>query len=172
MNHQEVSGMRSRRVKRHVWWFAMAATVFAILLPLDASGQDLPEEEETQEESEEESQEEDQEEDPFRDFERLLEDAEVFPGFFDLYTKEGRLYLAVPQDRLGKEFLMDARVARGIGAAGLFGGTTLSFFEMDLMAFEKHGENVYLVQRPHQFGAGSDERVLDAVDISFDPAPN
>ena len=67
-----------------------------------------------------------QEDNSFEDFEKLVEDAEVSPGFFDLYIKEGRLYLAVPADRLGQEFLMDMRVARGIGALGLFGGTTLS----------------------------------------------
>ena len=38
---------------------------------------------------------------------------------------------------------------------------------MDLMAFEKHGENVFLVQRPHRFGAASDDRAAAAVAISF-----
>ncbi len=113
-------------------------TVFAIALPIGAVAQDV-----TQDVTEEEEvQEEVQEENPYRDFERLVEGAEVSLGFFDLYLKEGRLYLAVPTDRLGQDFLMDARIARGIGAAGLFGGTTISTFEMDLMAFEKHGEDV------------------------------
>ena len=138
-------------------------TVFAIALPIGAVAQDV-----TQDVTEEEEvQEQVQEENPYRDFERLVEGAEVSPGFFDLYLKEGRLYLAVPTDRLGQDFLMDARIARGIGAAGLFGGTTISTFEMDLMAFEKHGEDVYLVQRPHRFGAASDARAQSAVDISF-----
>ena len=44
---------------------------------------------------------------------------------------------------------------------------TLGSSEMDLMALEKHGENVYLVQRPHRFGAASDARAAAAVDISF-----
>jgi hypothetical protein len=141
----------------------MISAAFLITPPLSALAQDTAEEEEDQEEDQEEVQ----EENPFRDFERLVEGAEVSPGFFDLYTKEGRLYLAVPEDRLGQDFLMDMRIARGIGAAGLFGGTTLDTFEMDLMAFEKHGENVYLVQRPHRFGAASDERAAAAVEISF-----
>ena len=61
---------------------------------------------------------------------------------------------------------MDTRVAQGIGAAGLFAGTTISTFEMDLMAFEKRGENVLLVQRPHRFGAESDDRAALAVSVS------
>ena len=139
----------------HVLALTVASTPFVIALPLGAVAQDVVEEEEAQDEN------------PFEDFEKLVEGAEISLGFFDLYTKEGRLYLAVPADRLGQDFLMDMRVAQGIGAAGLFGGTTLSTFEMDLMAFEKHGENVYLVQRPHRFGAASDDRAAQAVDISF-----
>ena len=96
-----------------------------------------------------------------------MDGAETVTGFFDLYTKEGKLYLAVPQGRLGEDFLMDYRVAQGIGAARLYGGTTLSYFEMDLMSLEKHGDKVFLVQRPHRFGAEADERVQGAVAISY-----
>ena len=151
--------MRTRRGKSCALALAMASTALVVASPVSALAQDVVEEEVQGEEV--------QEENPFEDFERFVEGAEVWPGFFDLYTKEGRLYLAVPHDRLGQDFLMDVRVARGIGAAGLFGGTTPSTFEMDLMAFEKHGENVFLVQRPHRFGAASDDRAAAAVGISF-----
>jgi len=147
--------MTTRRLERHVLAFAMISAAFVIAPPFSVMAQDVVEEEEAQEEN------------LFEDFEELVEGAEVSPGFFDLYTKEGRLYLAVPADRLGQDFLMDMRVARGVGAAGLFGGTTLGSSEMSLMAFEKHGEDVYLVQRPHRFGAPSDDRAAAAVDISF-----
>ena len=154
--------MTTRRVMSHVLAFTVASTAFLFALPVGAVAQDVVDQEEVEEEEAPEAN-------PFEDFERLVEGAEVSPGFFDLYTKEGRLYLAVPADRLGQDFLMDMRVARGVGAAGLFGGTTLRSTEsaMDLMAFEKHGDNVYLVQRPHRFGAASDARAAAAVDISF-----
>ena len=155
----------TRRVMSHVLALTVASTAFVIAPPMGALAQDVVEEEAVDEEAVEEQ--EAQDDDPFEDFEKLVEDAEVSLGFFDLYTKEGSLYLAVPADRLGQDFLMDTRVARGIGAAGLFGGTTLSYFEMDLMALEKHGDKVFLVQRPHRFGAGSDDRVEEAVDITF-----
>jgi len=109
----------------------------------------------------------DEPENPFTDFEEITEGAEHMPGFFDLYTKEGKLWMAVAPDMLGEGFLLDTRVAQGIGASGLYGGTTLDFFEMGLMAIERHGERVYLMQRPHRFTATEDERAQRAVDITF-----
>ena len=140
---------------------------FALLLLLAAPvvAQEPPSRDD--EATEEEVAEEEEQEGPFADFEKLVEDAELKEGFFDTYEKDGKLYLAVPQDMLGEGFLMDYRVAQGIGAARLFGGTTLTFFEMDLMAIEKHGEKLYLMQRPHRFGAASDERAAEAVDITI-----
>ncbi len=151
--------MTMTRITSHVsvLGWALASTALLLAPPIGAVAQDVVGDEDEGV----------QEENSFEDFEKLVEGAEVSLGFFDLYMKEGRLYLAVPADRLGQEFLMDMRVAQGIGAAGLFGGTTLSYFEMGLMALEKHGENVYLVQRPHRFGAASDDRAALAVDISF-----
>ena len=159
--------MMTRRVLSHFLALTVASTALVIALPLGAVAQDVVEPEETEEAEAQEEEEAEEEEDPFEDFEKLVEGAEVSLGFFDLYTKEGSLYLAVPTDRLGQDFLMDMRVARGIGAARLFGGTTLGSAEMNLMALEKHGEKVYLVQRPHRFGAASDDRAAEAVDISF-----
>ena len=154
--------MTTRRVKMHVLALAIASTAFVMILPMGALAQDVVVAEEDAFDDEE-----GQEERLFQDFERLVDGAEVSLGFFDLYSKEGSLYLAVPADRLGQDFLMDMRVARGIGAARLFGGTTLGDNQMDLMALERHGENVYLLQRPHRFGAASDDRAAGAVDISF-----
>ena len=158
--------MTIRRVTSHVLvlGWALAATALLLAPPIGAVAQDVDVA------GDEDEAEEVQEENRFRDFERLVEGAEVSPGFFDLYMKEGRLYLAVPADRLGQEFLMDMRVARGIGASGLFGGTTLSLMEMDLMAFEKHGEDVFLVQRPQNFGAATDDRAAAAVSVSVGPS--
>ena len=84
--------MTMRKVARHV--SAFAATVLVIALPTGTAAQDR----DTVDVEEEE--EEVREENRFRDFERLADGAEFSPGFFDLYTKEGRLYLAVPEDRL------------------------------------------------------------------------
>ena len=150
--------MTMTRITSHilVLGWALASTALLFTPPIGAVAQDVVGDEDEGV----------QEENSFEDFEKLVEGAEVSPGFFDLYMKGGRLYLAVPADRLGQEFLMDMRVARGIGALGLFAGTTLSLGEMDLMAFEKHGEDVFLVQRPYRFGAATDDRAAAAVDVS------
>ena len=131
-----------------------------MLLALPLSAQDTPAPEAGEEEEE-------AQESPFADFEKLVEEAEHIPGFFDVYVADGKVYLAVPRDRLGEDFLVDYRVAQGIGASGLYGGTTLTYFEMDLMALEEHGEKIYLVKRPHRFGAESDPRAQAAVAITF-----
>jgi hypothetical protein len=109
----------------------------------------------------------DEDEDPFKAFNELVEDAEHVEGFMDFYRKAGKLYLAVPQDMLGQDFLLDYRIARGIGTAGLYGGTTPNYFEMDLVALEQHGEMLYLMKRPHRFTAHDDPRVAAAVDLTI-----
>lgn len=113
---------------------------------------------------------EEQEESPFADFEKLVADAEHVEGFLDLYLEDGKLHMAVPRDMIGEGFLLDTRVAQGIGASGLYGGTTPSFFEMDLMAIEEHGGTLYLVKRPHRFGAEHDARARAAVDLTIGPS--
>ena len=131
-------------------WLSRAALalVLAAAVPAAASAQD-------EEEGEEDA------------FEKLVEGAELTEGFFDMYEKDGKLYLAVTPEQFGQDFLLDTRVAQGIGAAGLFGGTTLTYFEMDLMALERHGDKVFLMQRPHRFGADGDPRARQAVDLTI-----
>jgi hypothetical protein len=101
-----------------------------------------------------------------QDFQRLTRDATHLSGFFDFYQKPDRLYLLVPPSRLGQEFLLQFRIAQGIGANGLFGGTMLNIFESAIVALERHGDRVYLVQRPHRFRA-SDAATNEAVRLSF-----
>lgn len=102
-----------------------------------------------------------------RPFADLTRGAEVRTGFFDTYRKGENLWIAVPQERLGEEFLLTFEIAQGIGAGGLFGGTMLRIFEGNIVAFERHGDKVFLVQRPHRFVAGGDEAVEKAIDLTF-----
>ena len=99
------------------------------------------------------------------DFARLTRDATVINGFFDFYQKPTALYLHIPRERLGQEFLMAFQISQGIGASGLFGGTMLSR-EMAMVALERHGERIYLVQRPHRYRA-NDAATQHAVNLSF-----
>lgn len=143
----------TNRAKRAGW--ALPLLALALALPGPGRAQD-PEPAET-----------DEVEDPFQAFHDLVEEAEHVPGFMDFYRAADKLYLAVPRDLLGADFLMDYRIARGIGARGLFGGTSPNIFEMDVMAFERHGDRLYLLQKPHRFGAPGDARAAAAVDLTI-----
>ncbi len=102
-----------------------------------------------------------------RPFAELTKDAVVRKGFFDTYQKDDKLYLAIPKDRLASDFLMEMKLAQGIGTAGLYGGTMLNLFEGNLVSIERHGDQVFLVQKPHRFTGAKDPAVAKAVDLSF-----
>ncbi len=109
----------------------------------------------------------DKKKDPFEPFADLVEDAVVREGFFDTYEKPGHLYLAVTPDRLNQDFLLTFQIAQGIGARSLFGGTMLNVFEGKVVAFERHGNNLYLSQKPHRFPADEGTPVGRAVALTF-----
>jgi len=115
------------------------------------------------------AQEEEQEEpkSPFKPFETVVGDAEMQEGFFDVYEKTDKLFLAISPDQLDEDFLITFEIARGIGARGLFGGTMLNIFEGKLVAFERRGNTIFLVQKPHRYPAEAGTAVAEAVDLTF-----
>ena len=107
---------------------------------------------------------------PFKKFSDLVKGAEHRPGFFDTYEKGDNLYLVIPKDRLGRDFLMEFKIAQGIGSNGLFGGTMLSIFEASVVALERYGDRVFLMQRPHRFTAKEGSAAAKAVALTFSPS--
>ena len=105
-----------------------------------------------------------------RPFAEVTRGAEVKQGFFDTYEKDDKVWIAVPADRLGKDFLMEMKLAQGIGANGLFGGTMLSLFEANIMTIERRGEQVFLLQKPSRFTANTDSAIARAVTLTFAPS--
>lgn len=102
-----------------------------------------------------------------RPFEEVTKDATLREGFFDTYEKDGTVWLVIPPHRHGQDFLMEMKLAQGIGAANLFGGTMLSLFEANIMRLERRGEQVFLLQRPHRFTATGDPATARAVELTF-----
>ena len=100
-------------------------------------------------------------------FEELTKDATAHTGFLDFYETDEKLYLAVPAGRLGQGLLLEGKIAQGIGARGVFGGTMLNIFEANLVALERKGTQIYLVQRPHRYGAPTDPAAARAVELTF-----
>lgn len=103
----------------------------------------------------------------FKKFADVVRGAVHRAGLFDTYQKGENLYLVVPKDRLGQEFLLVYEIAQGIGAAGLYGGTMLDIFEGHLVALERHGDRVFLVERPHRFTAKTSPAAQRAVELTF-----
>ena len=105
-----------------------------------------------------------------RPFAEVTKGAEVRAGFFDTYEKDDKVWIAVPRERLGKDFLMEMKLAQGIGANGLYGGTMLNLFEANIMTLERRGDQVFLLQKPSRFTGGRDAAVNRAVDLTFAPS--
>ena len=100
-------------------------------------------------------------------FAELTKDATHRAGFFDTYEKGDALYLVVPKEQLGKDFLLTFQLAQGVGAAGLYSGTMLDIFEGAVVAFERHGDRVFLVRKPTRFTAPAGSAVATAVENAF-----
>ena len=103
-------------------------------------------------------------------FAEVTKGAEVRTGFFDTYEKDDKLWIAVPRELLGKDFLMEMKLAQGIGANGLYGGTMLNLFEANIMTLERRGDQIFLLQKPSRFTGGRDAAVNRAVDLTFAPS--
>lgn len=100
-------------------------------------------------------------------YEELIKDTDKHEGYFDLYQKDDKLYLSVDKDQLDEQFLMNFELARGIGAAGLYGGSMLSVFEGLVVSLEKHEGKVMLVQHPHRYTAGGNETLGKALNLAY-----
>lgn len=105
-----------------------------------------------------------------RPFAELVRDATVRQGFFDTYQKDDRLYLAIPREKFGTDFLMETKLAQGIGAGGLFGGTMMDIFEGRVMTLRREGDQVFLVMQPHRFTASRNDAAARAVALTFGPS--
>lgn len=93
------------------------------------------------------------EEDKSSKFEELIKGAEKKEGFFDMYQKDDKLFMAIKKDNLEKDFLMNFEISQGIGASGLYGGSMLNYFEAPLVALESREGKIFLVQKPVRYNA-------------------
>ena len=88
-------------------------------------------------------------------------------GFLDTYQKGDHLWLAVPPDRMGKDLLLVPRLDRGIGAGGVVGGLMFDRQAASIVAFERHGDRLFLVKRAHRFTAPDGSPEAAAVTLSI-----
>jgi hypothetical protein len=100
-------------------------------------------------------------------FEDLTRGATARTGFLDTYEKGDHLYLALPPAGLGQEIILVPRIDQGIGAMGLFGGLMFDRQAASLVAFERHGDRVFLVKRAHRFTAAPGSAEANALALSI-----
>lgn len=105
--------------------------------------------------------------DPDKKFDSLIEDAKKVEGFFDFYQTDDKLYIAVKEDQIDKDFLLNFQIGRGIGASGLYGGTMLSIFESELVALRKRENKLFLVNIPHRYTAAEGTPQARAVELTY-----
>ncbi len=96
----------------------------------------------------------------------LTRDAIARFGFLDTWEKGDHLYVAIPPARLGRDLLLVPRLDRGIGAVGMFGGLMFDRQAASVVAFERHGDRVFLVKRPHRFTASGGTAEARALAVS------
>lgn len=97
----------------------------------------------------------------------LTRGAVVREGWLDAYEKGDHLYLAIPADRLGRDFVLVPRLHRGIGAGGLYGGLLFERQAASVAAFERHGDRIFLVRRTHRFTAAPGSPEAAALELSI-----
>jgi hypothetical protein len=102
-----------------------------------------------------------------RPFREVTRGAQARTGFFDTYEKGDALFLVIPHDRIGEDFLLTFQIAQGVGAGGLVGGTMLNIFEGQVVALERHGDRIFLVQKPTRFLAPEGTPLARALETSF-----
>jgi Domain of unknown function (DUF5117) len=100
-------------------------------------------------------------------FAELTRSAIARPGLLDTYETGDHLYLAIPADRLGRDLALVPQIERGIGADGLFGGLFFDRPAASLVAFERHGDRVFLVKRPARFTAPAGSAEAAALALSL-----
>jgi len=100
-------------------------------------------------------------------FEELTHGATARTGFLDTYEKGDHLYLAIPKDRLGRDMILVPRLDQGIGANGMFGGLMFDRQAASIVAFERHGDHVFLVKRAHRFTAGPGSAAASSLALSI-----
>jgi hypothetical protein len=83
-------------------------------------------------------------------FAEVIKGAKELPGFFNLYEKDDKVWIALKPEQLDKLFFFSYNIPRSIGERGLYGG---QMGESQLAVFHKIGNTVQLIARNTEFFA-------------------
>ncbi|MFA6445145.1 MAG: DUF5117 domain-containing protein, partial [Sterolibacterium sp.] len=84
---------------------------------------------------------------PFKD---VIKDAKETPGFFTLYQKDEKVWLAIAPDQLDKPFFFSYNIPKSIGERGLYAS---QMGNSHLVVFRKIGNQIQLIARNTRFFA-------------------
>jgi len=104
---------------------------------------------------------------PEEKFAELTRGATAKSGFLDTYEKGDHLYIALPPARLGQDVILVPRLDQGIGALGMFGGLMFDRQAASIVSFERHGDKIFLVKRPHRFTAAAGSPEANSLALSI-----
>ena len=129
-----------------------------------------------------ETGEKDEDDDGLPSIASIVEDAELFEGFFDLYRSlsDGTVYLRIPTYRLEAELIYTATVTDGVVETGLFRG---QYRDNKMIKLQRHFNRIEILQPNTRFyfnprsalsgaaGANAPDAVLAVMEIvAEDPA--
>ena len=92
----------------------------------------------------------DEDEDGLPSIASMVEDAELFEGFFDLYRSadDGTVHLRIPTNRLEEELIYTATVTDGVVETGLFRG---QYRDNKIVKLQRHFNRIEIVQPNTRF---------------------
>ena len=79
-----------------------------------------------------------------KSFDEVTKDAELKPGYLDLYIREEKIWLAIKPEQLEKPFFFSVNIPRSVGERGLYGSQMGSYF---IAYFHRSGTRIQLLAK-------------------------
>ncbi|MEZ0326521.1 MAG: zinc-dependent metalloprotease [Fimbriimonas sp.] len=108
-------------------------------------------------------------------YETAIKDLKRIDGAFPMYQRKKEILLELPEDKLGKIFLLQATLATGLDSALLHAGMPIGNNAVDAFRFDRNEEQVWLVrptianrwQKGDDFALGAERQFQEAILGSF-----
>jgi Met-zincin/Domain of unknown function (DUF5117) len=85
-----------------------------------------------------------------RPFKEIVKDAKEIPGYFTLYQKDEKIWIAIKPDQLDKPFFFTYNIPQSVGERGLYGS---QMGGAEMAQFHKIGNHVQLIAKNVEFRA-------------------
>ena len=107
-------------------------------------------------------------------FATVIKDAKKIDGALTTWQKEDKVWIELMPEDFGKAWLFAPKIARGIGEAGLFGGTMIGpygrYGRQQLVEFKRVHNLVQLLARNTEFTARDKTPEARAIEAGFSPS--